>query len=671
MENEHVERIRLGIVGCGAVTRQCHLPALVGNPWFRLTALVDVVEAHATQAMRIFEQLSAENHTESVRDQIVVRTDLDSILPMVDAVVVATPHATHADLTVRALRAGRPVFVEKPVALTVAECDQMVAAAAESGCEVMPGHLRRLFPSVQWIRSIVDSGVLGRIHRVRWAEGFPYQWPAVSGFMFDAPFDGGGLLLDIGPHVLDILRRWFGGPVRLVSIADNADATGSDSELSATLLFGDVPAEIELSRLRELSNQCVIEGTAGTVTVGVSLEAEFTQSDSSGKIVASGPVPVLAPAQAEWGNAFREQLAEFAHRIAGAEPRLATLEDGVSTVSMLAACQSAHRNRLARPWEGAPAGPPLTSRIAVTGASGFIGAHIVDRIIARHGRTTAVVRNLARLARLSHLDRGHLTFSCADTRDVDELAKAFTGCDVVVHTVYGNGVEEGENWSVSVDGTRAVLDAAKIAGVRRLIHVSSVAVYDTADQDAVNEETPLVARVLSDRGYAQQKLAAERLVLEVDPAELEVICVHPTIVYGPWGGVWTSGPLRRLAKENDFLPTGDHPGVCNAVHVHDVADAILFLAELPDPGSRHFLVSGPESVSWGEFYDAFRGILGIATPVTSDPAGLPAWEQDLYSEHAVASINRLAAAGFVPRMSFSAGIDQLGSWVQWVGPMGS
>jgi predicted dehydrogenase/nucleoside-diphosphate-sugar epimerase len=659
---------RLGIVGCGAAARRCHVPALVGDGPFRLTALVDAVPGHATAAAEHYGKLRIERGLPAEAGELAVGDDLGDVLAKIDAAVVATSHDSHAEVAVKLLRAGKHVLIEKPLALTVQQCGWLHAAAQAGQSVAMPAHVRRLFPSARWVKSVLVSGRLGVVRRVRWSEGQPYSWPVVSPFMFAPAHAGGGLLTDSGPHVFDILLYWFGQPSHLRSFADNSDG-GTDSEVKVEIGLGTVEATVELSRLRNLSGRCLVEADHGTLTVDTGFPARFVEQDRAGRVVGSGPIPVIPPAQDTWVGLFREQLADFDRVISGGGTQLATFDEGVASVRLLEACRIVRPARLPRPWR-CPRAPRrrAVGRVAVTGATGFIGSHLAERALASSGTVVAVAREVMRFARLSHLDHSRIVYVQADIRDRPSLAAAFRGSDIVVHTVYGSDGPPAERWSVSVDGTDAVLEAAIEAGVRRVIHISSVAVYDDANRRSLDESCPTLPLRSGDLTYPQQKVVAERRVLAAGQRGLEVVCLQPTVVYGPWGPAWTTGPLRRLPQANHRLPTGSQTGVCNAVHVQDVADAALFAATATEASGLRLLVSGPRPVNWGEFYDAHRSILGLPRPRRFELAELDdALERDLYRSQVVASTARLRALGFQPRIDFGEGMVNVAAWAHWAG----
>jgi predicted dehydrogenase/nucleoside-diphosphate-sugar epimerase len=665
--------LRLGIIGCGAVTRLCHLPALASGKPFRVTALIDRVPEHTERAAEQHRLLRETNGLHQEPEPLRAGS-LTEVLDAVDVAIVATPPSSHATLAIQLALAGKHTLLEKPIAATVGECVAIRDASVSTGVTVLPAHIRRLYPAASWIAHRVASGQLGTVRRVRWSEGARYAWPAVTGFPFDADAtEGGGVLADLGPHVIDLLGHWF-GPLQLSRCEDNS-AGGTDSEALLELRAEAAEIEVELSRLRDLRNTVTIEGTRATVRVGTQRAASYQCWTVDGVLLEQGQVPSIVPETLTRHGLFHQQLVEFDRALRGQPSSAATLAQATTTVAVLEHCRERRAHTLARPWQTRRSQPRHhhlggVRRVAVTGATGFIGSHVVERLLREDATSVvALARTPGKQARLSHADRARLDVVPADLLgDPSELIKAFHGCDVVVHAAYGSSGEPAHRWAVSVEGTAAVLAAARKAGVRRLVHVSSVSVYDTATATVIDEDSPLLAADPGDTSYQQQKLAAESLALAStdDQDQTEVVCVQPTVVYGPWGPLWTLRPLRRLAEDNTALPSGPS-GHCDVVHVHDVADAITFLASASGVTRRRFLVSGPQSTTWGEFYDRYRDMLSLPRLCLPDSANWPEHDRGFYAGSPPVDTSRLAVLGFQARIDLDSGMDLLGHWARWAG----
>lgn len=247
--------------------------------------------------------------------------------------------------------------------------------------------------------------------------------------------------------------------------------------------------------------------------------------------------------------------------------------------------------------EGAFAG----RKVLVTGATGFIGGRLAERLTLEHGaEVRAPVRNLAGAARLA---RFPVTVLRGDVTDPVALAEAARGCDFVFHCAYGtSGSQKHRAW-VNTEGTRRVLEAARTAGARRVVYLSTLMVYGQTGDGDLDETAP---RRKFGNPYSDSKLEAERIALT---AGVPVSVLQPTAVYGPYGGVWTEAVLRALKTGRQILVNGGD-GFGNAVYVDDLVSAMLLAAVKEEAVGEAFLISGEEPVTWREMYARFERMLG-------------------------------------------------------------
>lgn len=658
--------LRFAVIGCGAVARLCHLPALALPGPFELTALVDTDIGQARAAAKTYAAAAGND-----RPAPVIAADAAQIADAFDAALVATPPATHIALTRSLIRVGKHVLVEKPVACSAAELDELSEAVAALGDRhpvIAVAQVRRLFPAARWVRNMLADGVIGDVQRIRWSEGIPFDWPVFSAFPLGPASSGGGVLHDIGPHVLDLLNCWLPEPGTLVSVADNAIG-GTDTEIELQVRFGATRAAITLSRLRTLANVVILEGSRGTLQVDIERAARYLRRDADGIVVAEGEVPADPPETRTRDGLFREQLVEFRRAIDRTPTRLPTPDELRPVVELIERCRREPATPLSRPWalDRIPAvssSRPL--RVAVTGASGFIGSNIVEALADSWNRVTAIGHRLQAFARLAHLDHARIEYLTHDVRDSETLRRSFDGHDVVVHAAYGNAGSDTQRWSVTVDGTAAVVRAALAAGVRRLVLISSMSVYRSAP--TLRESCPHITPGPGEQSYAAAKYVAEQAVL--DPAvavRMEVVSLQPGVVYGPWGPNWTVKAIEKLRADTHGLPSGELGGTSNAVHVVDVAAAVAFLAAEPDVVGRCFLLAGPDSASWGRFYDYYRTMTGVLRHGNPDDAAWPQWMREFYTDTTTIDSDRIRRAGFTPQIDLDAGMAQVARWASWAG----
>jgi nucleoside-diphosphate-sugar epimerase len=250
--------------------------------------------------------------------------------------------------------------------------------------------------------------------------------------------------------------------------------------------------------------------------------------------------------------------------------------------------------------EGALAG----QKVLVTGATGFIGGRLVERLVLEHGaEVRALVRNLAGAARLARFPSGSVTVLRGDVTNPADLETAMQGCDRVFHCAYGtSGSQKHRAW-VNTEGTRRVLAAAQTAKARRIVYLSTLMVYGQTGDGDLDETAP---RQRFGNPYSDSKLEAERIALS---SGLPVAVIQPTAVYGPFGGVWTETVLRSLKAGRQILINGGD-GMANPVYVDDLVSAMLLAAVKEEAVGEAFLVSSDEPVTWREMFGRFERMLG-------------------------------------------------------------
>jgi len=227
------------------------------------------------------------------------------------------------------------------------------------------------------------------------------------------------------------------------------------------------------------------------------------------------------------------------------------------------------------------------TKILVTGAGGFIGGYTV-RYLER-------VTGVPVIAGTRDGRAGSCQF---DVQDVAGMTEALAGVSTVVHCAVGNR-------AVTVDGTRDLLRAAAKAGVRRVVHLSSMSVYGGAS-GRIMEDTPMVSS--DEDNYAGWKSAAEQACLA--ETGVETVRLRPTIVYGPGGRYWLGHTAKRIVSGHWGLLGAAGDGTCNLVHVADVAGAIAAALSAPLAPGQAFNVNGPETTTWNGYFQALAKAMG-------------------------------------------------------------
>lgn len=187
--------------------------------------------------------------------------------PEVEAVMIATPHSTHADLVVDAAGAGKHVFVDKPFTLRVAEAKRAIAAAEEAGVVLQVGHNRRRQPATRRIKEMVEAGDLGMIHYAEANLSYPKGLNPRTGWRGDPAESPAGGMTGLGVHMADNLIYLLGLPARVAAFSRQIIAVGTlDDATTATLEFHSGP-------LAFLGTSMVIPDIARTAVWGTEAAA--------------------------------------------------------------------------------------------------------------------------------------------------------------------------------------------------------------------------------------------------------------------------------------------------------------------------------------------------------------------------------------------------------------
>ena len=247
--------VRWGILGCGDVTE------VKSGPGFRLahgSQLVAVMRRNGTLAADY-----AKRHGVARWYDDAARLIAD---PEVDAIYIATPPDAHLSAALQVAAAGKPAYVEKPMARTAGECDAMVAAFASRRLPLYVAYYRRTLPRFVYVKTLLDSGEIGTI------TGVDYHFAssahrAKAGWRTDVASAGGGLFLDLGSHALDLID-FLVGPLTEVSglAANRAGANDAEDTVVMHFLTGAVPGVASWNfAAGVVFDTCRITGTEGTV----------------------------------------------------------------------------------------------------------------------------------------------------------------------------------------------------------------------------------------------------------------------------------------------------------------------------------------------------------------------------------------------------------------------
>ncbi len=229
-------------------------------------------------------------------------------------------------------------------------------------------------------------------------------------------------------------------------------------------------------------------------------------------------------------------------------------------------------------------------RTFVTGGSGFVGQHLIRALVAQQDEVVALARS-ARSAGV--VQRAGAAAVLGDLHDTDALRQGMTGCDVVFHAagVYEFWGHEAEQIRVNVDGTRAVVEAARAAGVPALVFVSSAAVLmDGRPLRYVDETAPLPAEPLG--AYARSKALAEQVVLAANDPDLRTVAIRPPMVWGV-GDQAILPEIAKLVRRREFVWIDGGRYLYATCHAENVCEGAILAAVRGRGGETYFVTDGP------------------------------------------------------------------------------
>ena len=278
-----VRKIRWGILGCAGIAEKAFIPAVLKSRNGVLAAIASRDEARAADWARRFGFLRAHRTYQDLVDD-----------PAVDAVYIPLPNDLHAEWSIRALRAGKHVLCEKPMAMNAPEARAMIETAETSGVLLMEGFMYKFHPQIGKTLDLIRAGAIGDPRTVHSAFTFHFKREDSNYRWF--PAQGGGALYDVGCYTISIARLVLGAEPGSVFAAARIDpATGVDMTTDALLEFpGGRFAQCESSFETQFQSRLLVVGTEGTLR----LERAFSAKDFDvavevvrGDAVESMPVP--------------------------------------------------------------------------------------------------------------------------------------------------------------------------------------------------------------------------------------------------------------------------------------------------------------------------------------------------------------------------------------------
>ena len=197
-----------GVIGCGGIADRRTIPeGILPSSCCRLAAVMDPTQDRAAQVAAKYGVARHFQHVEELLG-----------LPEIQAVYIATPNHLHSQQVIAAARAGKHVLVEKPLALSVADGEKMIAVCKENGVKLMAGYMMRFHAHHLRLKEMIERGELGQVVYGR-AQLTCWYPPQAGAWRQNAETGGGGAWMDMGSHCIDLLEMWLGPLARVTAFS--------------------------------------------------------------------------------------------------------------------------------------------------------------------------------------------------------------------------------------------------------------------------------------------------------------------------------------------------------------------------------------------------------------------------------------------------------------------
>ncbi|WP_319825116.1 NAD-dependent epimerase/dehydratase family protein [Thalassovita sp.] len=614
-------RIKVGLIGAGYIATW-HADALRACKDAELAAICDV-SAGAAKGMA---------------DAYNVRacTSVAELAGVVQAVHILTPPDSHHALALECIAAGLHVLVEKPVALTADQTQEISTAADAKGVSFAAGHNFLGLPSYGRLKNAVQNGDLGQVNTVQ------VNWALPMGPLRAGPYglwllrNPQNLLLELGPHPfafavdllggLDILSAETGQPITL------PDGKQRHQSWRVLARAGTVDVALNFSLVETTDDRSVVvRGSSGVARLDYAADTLILEHDNTADLVLN---PLAKQLSLSWQH-LHEGVVNAARQVGSLNQRSPY---GLSFRGMIDAVYDSIRHRtpmdsrfdgkaahrvmnaidatlakLDLPKDPKPKRGKPKPTVMVIGGTGFIGRNLTRELVRRGYDVRVVSRGKS--GPFGDIAK-HVETVSVSLHDKDGLAQAMQGIDAVFNLAKSMDQTWDEALKNDVGTTVRVAEACLDAGVKRLIYTGTIASYDMSNpEDAITEDTPFGD--MDQRNlYARSKAECERRLMELHETRgLPVVIARPGIVVGEggplqhWGiGRWHgSGAVRLWGAGRHMLPF---------VLADDVSDGLIRMMEEDAAVGQSFNLVGDPMMSARDYFDAIHKTLGVRIRVT-------------------------------------------------------
>jgi len=518
-----------------------------------------------------------------------------------DIIHVLTPPDDHASISIMAMNQGCHVLVEKPMALTVSDAKKMVEVAKQNNVHLCVDHSYIFEDVVQRAIQFVSTGKIGEVisvqanlaYDVRRKPAFTEEGAEYCHWSYRM---NGGPVQDLMPHPASLVMEFVSEIREVQSVGLNRGLlpNGWQDEIRVLLKSDSVTGYISISfNEKPDATSLTIKGTKGLVhgdlfsgIVAVQKQSslpravrrglsgcQLTVQNLKGTV---GSIYKFVAGRIDKSGGIESVISKFYDAIRNQGEPPVSLDKSIRVVDLMNRVWPAPILDVAKQTSFVHPSKKHTSPTAlVTGGSGFIGSHLIKKLLSQNIGVRALVRsNSIRAGRLTNMD---IDIIEGDLGNPDVLLEATKGIEVVFHVGAAVNNDWAENIQSNINGTEYLIKAAIEHKVERFVHISTTAVYDylgVPKGAKVTESSPCHKKPKDMGAYAYSKIEAERMVSNAyENAGLRTTIIRPGMVIGPNGRIFFPHMGYRY-QDKLFFIIGKGDRILPLTYVENTVDGI-------------------------------------------------------------------------------------------------
>jgi predicted dehydrogenase/nucleoside-diphosphate-sugar epimerase len=580
----------VGIIGAGFISLY-HLEALTRIPDIKIVAVCD---GNVEKAQALASKWKIPHVFSTVEELIAAK--------ICETAHVLVPPDYHFAVAEKLLRAGINVMVEKPLAVTAADCETLVAIAKEKGVKVGVNHNSTFRPSILQLKEVLNSGEIGKLHHLIVHFNLPLRQLGAKQFshwMFQLPQN---MFLESGVHPLSQVYDLAGKIKDAQTLVSGKHSLSPGVEIYDTWQISmnceRATAQLFLSMGQDFpSNELIAICSDGTVTADIIHERCTVQTRTKEMDFYNTYLTGVKKAKSMAGQSIKSAIGYVGSQLKVMpknDPFMLSINESVKTfyagmqtgkpyvdgeagLEVLRGTELITKD-VAKP-SSAMSKAPVNSLekidAVVIGGTGFIGTPLVTQMIDAGMKVRVVARNIRTLPDIFFHENVQLV--SANMADEKAVEKVIEGASIVLHLAHGGG---GDTWqevkSVMVDGTAAIAQACLKNNVKRLIYIGTIAsLYLGNSSEKITGKTPNDPQTEKRNLYSRGKAACEDVLNKLFREKgLPVVILRPGVVIGDGGQAMHSG-LGFFNQDAHMIGWNRGSNPLPFVLVDECADAIF------------------------------------------------------------------------------------------------